>query len=88
MYKYCNGYLPDNFDNYFFLNSDVHSHYIRSSNLCHLFSHTTTLRSFDISIAGPKFWNTLSSHIKSCLTLSFFKLKLKKLLLNEQFTNN
>ena len=55
MYKYFNRYLPDNFDNYFFLNSDVRSHYAHLSNLCHLFSHTTTLRSFDISITGPKF---------------------------------
>ena len=67
MYKYCNRYLPDNFDNYFVPNADVHSYYIRLYNLCHLFSHTTTLPSFDISIAGRKLWNTLPSHIKSCL---------------------
>ena len=76
MYKYFNCYLLDNFGKYFFLNSDVHSHYTRSSNLCHLFPHTTTLRSFDISITGPTFWNTLPSHIKSFLTLPSFKLKL------------
>ena len=42
MHKYVNRYLPDNFDNYFFLNSDVHSYYTHSSNLCHLFSHNTS----------------------------------------------
>ena len=82
MYRYFNRYLSDNFGNYFFLNSDVHSHYARSSNLCLLLSYTVTLRSFNISITGPTFWNTLPSHVKSCLTLSSFKLKLKMLLLN------
>ena len=83
MYKCFDRYFPDNIGNYFFLHSDVHSHYTRSSNLCHLFSHTTTHRSVHISITGPKFWNTLPSHIKSCLALSSFKLKLEMLLLNE-----
>ena len=71
----------------FILNSHVPSHYTRSSNLFHLFSHTT-LRSFDISIIGLEFWNTLLSHVKSCLTLSPFKLKSKMLLLNERYTDN
>ena len=56
MYNYFNRYLLDNFDNYFFLNSDVHGHYTRSSNLCNLFLQTNTLPSFDIII---NFWSKI-----------------------------
>ena len=86
MCKYFNHYVPDNFYKYFFLNLDVHSHYTRSSNLRHLFSHNK-LCSFNVSITGPQLLNTLPSQIKSCLTLSSFKLKLDKVLLHQQLTN-
>ena len=42
MYKYFNRYLLDKLGNYFFLNSDVHSHYSRSSNLSFIFAYYYT----------------------------------------------
>ena len=39
MYKHFNHYLPDHFGDYFVFNSDIHSLYTQSPNLCNLFSH-------------------------------------------------
>ena len=71
MYRFHNNDLPDQFQNYFVLNSSIHEHLTRSHNRLHIpYARTVTL-SCQLRIAGPKLWNgidptilVISQHIR------------------------
>ena len=71
MYRFHNNDLPDQFQNYFLLNSSIHEHLTRSHNRLHIpYARTVTL-SCQLRIAGPKLWNgidptilVISQHIR------------------------
>ena len=71
IYRFHNNDLPDQFQNYFVLNSSIHEHLTRSHNRLHIpYARTVTL-SCQLRIAGPKLWNgidptilVISQHIR------------------------
>jgi len=80
MYKYMvqNHSLPKVFNNYFLINSDVHSYPTRQAKNVHLPYFHTTLGPFSLKYRGPSLWNTIPSYIKTSLSLSVFKSSMKK----------
>ena len=81
MYKYSNDKLPSLFQNYFELNSNIHTYPTRRSSDFHLENPRTILAQKSVRHHGPDIWNTLPCSIRQCPTLSNFKVLLKKHLL-------
>ena len=81
MYKYSNNQLPSLFQNYFELNSNIHTYPTRRSSDFHLENPRTILAQKSVRHHGPDIWNTLPCSIRQCPTLSNFKVLLKKHLL-------
>jgi hypothetical protein len=57
MYDYAKGNLPTFFDNYFTLNSEIHKHNTRSTNLIHKKGNRTNYGKFSIKYTGTEIWN-------------------------------
>jgi hypothetical protein len=69
--------LATHFEHYFQLNSLIHEHNTRSSSNLHSVFHSTSLRSYTITIKAPSIWNSLNLDIKSAKTIYSFKTKYK-----------
>ena len=74
--------LPDCLNNFFQLNSEIHSRQTRQSNNLHLplFKNSTCKQS--IKLVGVKLWNEIPNENKQSKNLAQFKKRLKQLLLN------
>ncbi len=59
MFLYENNILPENFENMFILNKEVHNYDTRSAYEFHIETPRTNLRQFSIKYQGPFFYNTL-----------------------------
>ena len=79
MYQANNYMLPDNIQNIFNKNCNVHHHFTRSKNKENFEVKTcrTKTRSFVISIVGVKLWNDLPAHFHSFHSFMAFKRGLK-----------
>ena len=77
MFKFLSNSLPENFSNYFIINSSVHSHNTRKSNDFHLLSIRTLKRTISLRHNGPRIWNSLSIDIRSEKSYKSFSHKLK-----------
>jgi len=81
MYSFHKQLLPKLFDSLFIQNSDVHNYDTRSKSHLRVtygrthFSHTI------ITYKGPILWNNLPEELKDSVSLNSFKIKLKRLLL-------
>ena len=85
MYDNAKGNLPTFFDNYFTLNSKIHKHNTRSTNLIHKKGNTcrTNCGKFSIKYTGTETveWNT--KKIKDSCTKKKFKTEMKIYLLSQ-----
>ena len=82
MYQYKAGLSPKCFDNICLETNQVHGYNTRSSKSFYTFSCRTNIRQFSIRFQGPKFFNSLSSDIKTSISIFSFKSKLKSFLLS------
>ena len=82
VYKFLHRMLPDCFNNFFHLNSEIYSRQTRQSNNLHLplFKKSTCKQS--IKLVGIKLWSEIPNEIKQSKNLAQFKKRLKQLLLN------
>ena len=81
MYRFQSNQLPETFDNIFRLNSAIHKYPTRISTDIHLFNPVTKLAHRSIRHAGPDTWNSIPLNVRRSLTISSFKLELKKTIL-------
>ena len=77
MYLYKNGLLPNNFNDMFLLNCDVHSYNTRSKNSFRLPHCRANVRTFSLRFQGSKRFNSLSSEIQNASSTALFNSKLK-----------
>mgnify|MGYP006358822347 FL=1 len=83
MYRYFTNNLPNLFQNYFILNSNIHNYFTRQSQNVHQYAFRTTLRKFVIKHTGPLLWNSLPSYLKNKPSIYSFKFAYKKFLLSD-----
>jgi hypothetical protein len=83
MYKVKNQILPRNLQHFFNLTYDMHTYNTRQLANFSIKFCRTTLKSFCLSIHGPKLWNSLPDKLKSISSLKSFKKCYKLYLINE-----
>ena len=81
MYKYSNSTLPQSFHDFFLKSSDIHTHFLRSSNLFRPEFSNTRLKTFSIKCLGPRTYSVIPISIQSSESFSLFKSRLKSHLL-------
>jgi len=66
IHRYFNdrGSLPRVFENYFTINSSVHTHNTRTKNSIHMTHHETKFGTRCITVHGSKLWNSIPNDIK------------------------
>ena len=75
--------LPEAINNLFCRNEQIHDHDTRSKKDLHPTKVKTKLYGEKtISFQGPTFWNKLPKHLKETNSISLFKTKLKKYILD------
>ena len=78
MFRWCNGLMPQIFDNFFMYNSDVHKHNTRQQVLLNIPVVRTNLRKMSICFKGAIVWNSLRKlGLLSTLSEPVFSKKLK-----------
>ena len=82
MYKLENKEQPSIFYDMFKKYNAIHKYPTRRSNEFHLPKTRTILTHSTFTSAGPKFWNTLDSNLKSAPSIASFKKGLKLFFLN------
>ena len=65
--------LPDYFNNFFQLNSEIHSRQTRQSNNLHLLLFKKSTRKQSIISVGVKLWNEIPNEMKQSKNLAQFK---------------
>ena len=76
MYSFCNGGLPNHFDNYFAEIASIHKYQTRLPSLQKYYLPRIKKKKY----IGPKIWSNIPENLKSSLPYSLDK-KYKKLLL-------
>ena len=74
--------LPNCFNNFFQLNSEIHSRQTKQSNNLHLPLLKKSTCKQSIKLVGVKIWNEIPNEIKQSKNLAQFTKRLKQLLLN------
>ena len=93
IHKCINHDIIGNFENWFKLNCEVHSHWTRTNynesllentnNLAIPFGRTTNYGLKLIKVSGPKFWNSLPLDLRNLKSFTNFKNSIKKHLLEK-----
>ncbi|MFZ2538897.1 MAG: reverse transcriptase family protein, partial [Oscillospiraceae bacterium] len=79
MYQYHAHQMPPQFEGFFCLNSDVHTHLTRQHSKLHMNYARTDIMRQQLRVTGPPMWNSIDPHlISTSLHLQSFKRKLKK----------
>jgi len=75
MYKYfhCRNELPQSFQNYFIVNSSIHTHDTRSQANAHLSLYSTMYGVRCLNYHGSKLWNKLPENVKKLTSINSFK---------------
>ena len=81
MYKYHNNLLPNTFVNKFHQVRDVHSYSLRSSQLYVIPMAKSKLYKTSLQHRASKLWNMLPTELKQSLSLTSFKINIKKFFL-------
>ena len=86
MHSFCNGGLPNHFDNYFAEIASIHKYQTRLASLqkYYLPRMKTSLGQLSLKYIGPKIWSSIPEKLKSSSPYSFGKKYLKKVLLSCQ----
>jgi hypothetical protein len=74
--------LPQTFQNYFTLNSDIHHYNTRSATEIHIIQPRTNIRKFSFRYSGPHLWNSLPNYLTEIYSIFQFKNKFKYYLRN------
>ena len=82
MYKYCNGDIPDIFNDFFQRNSELHNRNTRQSNDLHVRFARLDVRKFSLKIHGAKTWNEIPMYIKLASSVDVLKQMLRKHLID------
>jgi hypothetical protein len=82
MFSYNNDLLPDPFRNFFQPVNRIHQYNTRNSGLLYIPFCRTNIRRFSVFYQGLKFFNKLSSDIRSTFSIASFRNKFKKYLLS------
>jgi hypothetical protein len=82
MFRIANNLLPQYFVDMFKLNCAVHGYNTRQISDYHIPYHRLVVTSDSMRINGVKIWNCLSNDIKTAKTLSLFRTRYKKYLIN------
>ena len=77
MFKFYHHLVPNIFDNFYTINSEVHPHFTRQSSLLHTAKAKTKARSSSIRVTGVKTSNFYQSRIDMDCSLLTYKKKLK-----------
>ena len=83
MYLFHTNQLPTTFNQFFRLNSEIHSHNTRQSHNYHTNYRKTKLAQFSISYVGPLLWNRYNKLLQNCKNIFTFKKLLKEELLSK-----
>ena len=82
MYKFVNGKLPGNFDDYFLEITTKHNYQTRVSKDNFFIPRKNSRKGFNsLNYLGPKLWSEIPQNIKSKKSLNSFVLSYKKFLL-------
>ena len=81
MYKYFNKLLPNVLYN-FKLNTDIHSHFTRQSDMVHVVYCRTKTRQGTLQYQGLKIWNKIPIDTQRQLSFQLFKKSMKNVILN------
>ena len=81
MYKYFNKLLPNVLYN-FKLNTDIHSHLTRQSDMVHVVYCRTKTRQGTLQYQGLKIWNKIPIDTQRQLSFQLFKKSMKNVILN------
>jgi len=71
--------LPSAFQNYFTMNTLIHSHNTRTHDNIHINFFNTRFGSCCLNFHGSKLWNSLPNHLKCIASPNAFKRELKKI---------
>ncbi|MEE9189443.1 MAG: reverse transcriptase family protein [Candidatus Neomarinimicrobiota bacterium] len=77
MFQFINNTLPPGLEFSFISRTNFHRYATRSTDDFIIPHHSTRLRSFAISVSGPKIWNSLDSAIKQLPDIKSFRKKFK-----------
>ena len=83
MFSYSRDLLPECFDNLLTYNNHIHDHNIRAATKYTSHACCTNIKQFKILHQGPKTWNCPPPSITGINTISSFKRKLKKYLIEK-----
>ena len=83
MYQSVNSELPTMLSDIFKYNRDVNRYVTRQSDDLFVPMHRTNIRRNAIAVHGSKVWNAIQNNIKMAASLSCFKFKLKRYLLEQ-----
>ena len=82
VYKSVNHLLPSHCTNYFTRTSDIHSHATRGhEHDLYLINAQKICRLNSLTFRGPKYWKILPDFVRSAVSLSIFRTRLKRHLL-------
>ena len=82
IFKFLKHDLPENFDEYFSLNSDSHRYFTRQSSGLYVSFANTGMRQMSIKIRVTHVWNKVSLDITKPIPLPIFKRKLRLYLIS------
>lgn len=83
MFRYYKKDLPDSFENYFKLNSQLHTYNTRQKHDYHIIKSRTNTRLYSLKCQGPRIWNSTDPKLKSLKTVPHFTRCYKKMLLQK-----
>ena len=81
MHRYHHRLLPYSFNNYFITGSSLHDHATRHASSYRSEYARLKIKQFSIKYLGPKIWNGLPAHISALQSITLFKNRLKKILI-------
>ena len=88
MFKYVRSELPENFNDMYVKNVNVHNHKTRQGSYFHFPSVRTNVRKMVIAFQGILVWNNIAKYIDTECSILTFKKRLKKHLLDKQNQQN
>ena len=80
MHTYVNGSLPPVMNDLYTLNSDIHDHYTRQSQLLHTKKGSINVFTKNFANISPRVWNAIQNILDVNVSMYIFKNRLKMFL--------
>ena len=87
LYKFYRKKVPEIFERFYIVNSDIHDHYTRQSEYFHTIGAKTVLRMRSTRVIGVNIFNFFYPKIDLDCSLPTYKYKLKHHLINDDIEN-